>query len=92
MHTLELMGGGCHVTVHVGEQVPSSVEFFTYLCLVALSHNHCYFLGKVLEGGKTIVKVKLDDGSIWHRHIDHLFPSQVQTESEPINQEYAPPM
>ena len=36
--------------------------------------------GKVLKGEKTIVKVKLDEGRIWHRHVDHLFPSQVQIE------------
>ena len=48
--------------------------------------------GKVLEGGKTIVKVKLDDGRIWRRHVDHLFPSQVPIESESIDQDHAPPM
>ena len=48
--------------------------------------------GKVLEGGKTIVKLKLDDGRIWRRHVDHLLPSQVQIESESIDQECAPPM
>ena len=48
--------------------------------------------GKVLEGGKTIVKVKLDDGRIWHHHANHFLPSQVQIESESIDQECAPPM
>ena len=48
--------------------------------------------GKVLERGKTIVKVKLDDGRIWRRHVNHLLPSQVQIESESIDQECAPPM
>ena len=37
------------------------------------------------------MKVKLEDGRIWHRHVDHLFPSQVQIESESIDQDYAPP-
>ena len=46
--------------------------------------------GNVLEGGKTIVKVKLDDGWIWCRHVDHLFPSQVQIESELVDQEFTP--
>ena len=46
--------------------------------------------GKVLEGGKTIVKLKLDDSRIWRRHVDHLLPSQVQIESESIDQECAP--
>ena len=38
------------------------------------------------------MKVKLDDGRIWRRHVDHPFPSQVQIESELIDQDYAPPM
>ena len=38
------------------------------------------------------VKVKLDDGRIWHRHVDHLFPSQVPIESESIDQDHAPSM
>ena len=46
----------------------------------------------VVEGGKTIVKVKLDDGRIRRRHVDHLLPSQVQIENESIDQECASPM
>ena len=46
--------------------------------------------GNVLEGGKTTVKVKLDDGWIWCRHVDHLFPSQVQIEIELVDQEFTP--
>ena len=34
--------------------------------------------------------MKLDDGQIWHRHVNHLLTSQVQIESESIDQEYAP--
>ena len=37
-------------------------------------------------------KLELDEGRIWHCHVDHLFPSQVQIECESIDQEYEPPM
>ena len=48
----------------------------------------CFF-GKVLEEGKTIVKVKMDDDRIWRHHVNHLLPSQVQIERESIDQDYA---
>ena len=43
--------------------------------------------GNVLEGGKTIVKVNLDDGWIWCHHADHLKPS---ANWELVDQEYTP--
>ena len=45
--------------------------------------------GKVLvREGKTMVKIELDDGWTWQRHVDHLLRSQVEIESDMDNQDF----
>ena len=45
--------------------------------------GHSWVPGTVLEGdGTTAVRVRLDDGRIWRRHLDHVTPSQVVGEPE----------
>ena len=37
-----------------------------------------WLFGKVIEKlGETMVKVELDDGRIWRRHLDHVIRSQI---------------
>ncbi len=41
--------------------------------------------GKVVEReGETMVKLKLDDGRTWRRHVDHVLQSQLPTENESV--------
>ena len=45
--------------------------------------GHSWVQGTVLEGdGTTAVRVRLDDGRIWRRHLDHVTPRQVVGEPE----------
>ena len=49
--------------------------------------------GKVLvREGKTMVKIELDDGRTWQRHVDHLLRSQVEIESDTDNQDFTNPV
>ncbi len=57
-----------------------------------MAHNFAagvmWLPGRIVENPTgNIVKVKLDDGRIWRRHLDHVVKSSETIEPEAINQE-----